>query len=181
MIDLVLQHDYQDERLLIDEDHLLKVITATLNHFNSNKTYEIGIACVDSQHSQQLNTTYRHKDKPTNVLSFPSELPDEILDELDCLPLGDLVICIPVVLKEADEQHKVALEHFTHLVVHGVLHLLGFDHETSLEDAEEMEGIEIEILSKLGIDNPYVERTNDTAHNIQGEATQRGATQGGVL
>ncbi len=70
-------------------------------------------------------------------------------------PLGDLVICIPVVFTEAEQQQKSATAHFTHLVAHGVLHLLGYDHELSDEDAEEMECLEIEILAKLGIDNPY--------------------------
>ena len=68
------------------------------------------------------------------------------------------MICIPVVLREAAEQDKAPLLHFTHMLVHGTLHLMGYDHETSEEDAEEMEGIEIEILDKLGIANPYLER-----------------------
>ena len=101
---------------------------------------------------------YRGKDKPTNVLSFPSELPDEMAQFLDAFPIGDLVICIPVVLTEALEQQKVPLTHFTHMLVHGTLHLMGYDHETSDEDAEEMEGIEIEILAKLGFENPYLEQ-----------------------
>ncbi|MCF4837249.1 rRNA maturation RNase YbeY, partial [Acinetobacter baumannii] len=107
--------------------------------------------------SHQLNLQYREKDKPTNVLSFPSDIPEEVLPMLDALPLGDLVICIPVVLQEALEQKKTAQNHFAHLLVHGVLHLLGYDHETSDEDAEEMEGLEIEILAKLNIANPYQE------------------------
>ena len=74
---------------------------------------------------------------------------------LDAEPLGDLVICIPVVLQEAAEQHKKPLDHFTHLLVHGVLHLLGYDHETCEADAEEMEALEIAILKKLTIENPY--------------------------
>ena len=77
---------------------------------------------------------------------------------LDSFPIGDLVICIPVVLTEAVEQGKAPLTHFTHMLVHGTLHLMGYDHETSDEDAEEMEALEIEILAKLGFDNPYLER-----------------------
>ncbi|MFX7296868.1 rRNA maturation RNase YbeY, partial [Acinetobacter baumannii] len=118
---------------------------------------EIGVACVDLEESHQLNLQYREKDKPTNVLSFPSDIPEEVLPMLDALPLGDLVICIPVVLQEALEQKKTAQNHFAHLLVHGVLHLLGYDHEISDEDAEEMEGLEIEILAKLNIANPYQE------------------------
>ena len=78
-----------------------------------------------------------------------------MLSLLDAEPLGDLVICIPVVLQEAAEQQKRATDHFTHLLVHGILHLLGYDHETSESDAEEMEALEIEILKKLGVANPY--------------------------
>lgn len=110
------------------------------------------------EESHQLNLQYREKDKPTNVLSFPSDIPEEVLPMLDALPLGDLVICIPVVLQEAfgtkRKPHKIILRIF---LVHGVLHLLGYDHETSDEDAEEMEGLEIEILAKLNIANPYRE------------------------
>ena len=101
---------------------------------------------------------YRGKDKSTNVLSFPSDLPDEMAQILDSFPIGDLVICIPVVLLEAKEQNKMPLTHFTHMLVHGTLHLMGYDHETSEADAEEMEGIEIEILAKLGFENPYLEQ-----------------------
>ena len=72
------------------------------------------------------------------------------------MPLGDLVVCVPVVLQEAQEQQKQPLHHFTHMLVHGTLHLLGYDHETSEEDAEEMEGLEIEILAKLDLANPYL-------------------------
>ncbi|AZB90048.1 rRNA maturation RNase YbeY [Acinetobacter pittii] len=133
------------------------MIETTLRHVGYKEDCEIGVACVDLNESQQLNLQYREKDKPTNVLSFPSDIPEEVLPMLDALPLGDLVICIPVVLQEALEQKKTAQNHFAHLLVHGVLHLLGYDHETSDEDAEEMEGLEIEILAKLNISNPYQE------------------------
>lgn len=156
-ISLSLQQDFQSPELELKRAQLKKIIETTLRHVSYKEDCEIGIACVDLEESHQLNLQYREKDKPTNVLSFPSDIPEEVLPMLDALPLGDLVICIPVVLQEALEQKKTAQNHFAHLLVHGVLHLLGYDHETSDEDAEEMEGLEIEILAKLNIANPYQE------------------------
>lgn len=111
---------------------------------------EIVIRLVDEQESQALNEQYRHKQGPTNILSFPADLPEGI--ELDLL--GDLVICAPVVAKEALAQHKTSLAHWAHIVIHGVLHLLGYDHIDD-DDAELMESKEIALLKKLNIDNPY--------------------------
>jgi probable rRNA maturation factor len=111
---------------------------------------EIVIRLVDEQESQALNEQYRHKQGPTNILSFPADLPEGI--ELDLL--GDLVICAPVVAKEALAQHKTSLAHWAHIVIHGVLHLLGYDHIDD-DDAELMESKEITLLKKLNIDNPY--------------------------
>jgi len=156
-LSLSLQQTFVAPELVLKRAYLKKVIETTLRHLDVKQDCEIGIACVDLDQSQQLNLEYRRKDKPTNVLSFPSEIPEEILPMLAARPLGDLVICIPVVLQEAAEQHKVPVEHFTHMLVHGTLHLLGYDHEISDEDAEEMEALEIEILAKLGLNNPYQE------------------------
>ncbi|MFW3962874.1 rRNA maturation RNase YbeY [Acinetobacter radioresistens] len=156
-LNLSLQQTFIAPELVLKRAYLKKVIETTLRHLDVKQDCEIGIACVDLDQSQQLNLEYRRKDKPTNVLSFPSEIPEEILPMLAARPLGDLVICIPVVLQEAAEQHKVPVEHFTHMLVHGTLHLLGYDHEISDEDAEEMEALEIEILAKLGLNNPYRE------------------------
>ncbi|MCK4079212.1 rRNA maturation RNase YbeY [Acinetobacter radioresistens] len=156
-LSLSLQQTFVAPELVLKRAYLKKVIETTLRHLDVKQDCEIGIACVDLDQSQQLNLEYRRKDKPTNVLSFPSEIPEEILPMLAARPLGDLVICIPVVLQEAAEQHKVPVEHFTHMLVHGTLHLLGYDHEISDEDADEMEALEIEILAKLGLSNPYQE------------------------
>ncbi len=156
-LSLSLQQDLQAPELVLKRAYLKKVVETSLRHIDTQSDCEIGIACVDNAHSQQLNLEYRGKDKPTNVLSFSSDLPDEMAAILDSFPLGDLVICIPVVLREASEQNKAPLTHFTHMLVHGTLHLMGYDHETSNEDAEEMEALEIEILAKLGFDNPYLE------------------------
>ncbi|MCJ8146940.1 rRNA maturation RNase YbeY [Acinetobacter sp. A3.8] len=155
-VNLALQQDFQSPELILNEDALAQIIDTALVHLDMNELTEIGIACVDLAESHELNMQYRGKDKPTNVLSFPSDIPEEILDMLDAQPLGDLVICIPVVLQEAEEQQKTPINHFIHLLVHGVLHLLGYDHELGDNEAEEMESLEIEILAKLGINNPYI-------------------------
>ena len=108
------------------------------------------IRLVDEAESNELNLTYRGKDKPTNVLSFPFECPPGV--ELPLL--GDLVICRQVVEREANEQGKPLMAHWAHMVVHGSLHLLGYDH---IEDgeAEEMEALEVEFMAALGFENPY--------------------------
>lgn len=157
-LSLSLQQSFEAPSLVLKRAYVKKVIETTLRHIDTQSDCEVGIACVDVSQSHKLNLEYRSKDKPTNVLSFPSELPDEMAAVLESFPLGDLVICIPVVLQEAAEQNKVPLGHFTHMLVHGTLHLMGYDHETSDEDAEEMEAIEIEILAKLGLANPYTEQ-----------------------
>lgn len=111
---------------------------------------EVTIRIVDAQESQELNLQYRGKDKPTNVLSFPFEAPAGIT-----MPLaGDLVICAPVVEQEAREQHKQLDAHWAHMVVHGMLHLQGYDHIED-DDAEVMEGLEVRLLAQLGFINPY--------------------------
>ncbi|ABM23897.1 MULTISPECIES: rRNA maturation RNase YbeY [Shewanella] len=114
---------------------------------------ELTIRIVDSRESQMLNSTYRGKDKPTNVLSFPFEAPAEI--ELPLL--GDLVICAAVVENEAREQNKTLEAHWAHMVVHGCLHLLGYDHIED-EEAEEMESLETQLIESLGFTNPYKEQ-----------------------
>lgn len=112
---------------------------------------EVTIRVVDEAESQQLNFDYREKDKPTNVLSFPFQQPPGI-EELPLL--GDLVICVQVVEREAAEQNKPVSAHWAHMVVHGCLHLLGFDHIKE-DEAQEMEAEEIQILADLGLPNPY--------------------------
>jgi probable rRNA maturation factor len=111
---------------------------------------ELTIRVVDTDESQQLNHQYRGLDKPTNVLSFPFEAPAGI--ELPLL--GDLVICAPVVAAEAEQQHKPLEHHWAHMVIHGTLHLLGYDHIVEA-DATEMETLEAQLLAQLGIADPY--------------------------
>lgn len=111
---------------------------------------EVSVYIVDEDESQELNLRFRQKDKPTNVLSFPADIPPE----LDIPLLGDLVVCAPVVEREAEEQTKTLDAHWAHMLVHGTLHLLGYDHINDA-DAEEMEQLETQILQRLGFPAPY--------------------------
>ncbi len=113
---------------------------------------DLALRLVDEREGRALNRHYRGKDYATNVLSFPAELPPGV--ELDLPILGDLVLCAPVVAREAREQGKPLAHHYTHLTVHGVLHLLGFDHIDPRE-AEAMELLERGILAGLGVEDPY--------------------------
>ncbi|MER2297969.1 MULTISPECIES: rRNA maturation RNase YbeY [Pseudomonas] len=118
---------------------------------------EMTIRLVDEAEGRELNHTYRHKDYATNVLSFPADVPDDLLD----IPLlGDLVICVPVVEREAAEQGKALQAHWAHLVIHGCLHLLGYDHIED-DEAEEMEALERELLAELGHPDPYADDENE--------------------
>lgn len=123
-----------------------------LNHVATqlNTKGEICVKIIDYGESQYLNHTYRDKDKPTNVLSFPSEIPDFV----DSDHLGDLAICAPIVEQEAKEQNKPLMHHWAHMAIHGVLHLLGYDHIEE-EDAVAMESLEIKLLAEFSIENPY--------------------------
>ena len=118
-----------------------------------NKDTEISITIVDNDEIKQLNSDYRNKDKPTNILSFSSELYFD--DQVPINFLGDLVMCQDVIEYEAKIQKKKLIDHWAHITIHGMLHLIGFDHINE-NDAEKMEKIEIEALRKLGISNPYL-------------------------
>ncbi len=111
---------------------------------------ELSIRLVGTEESQGLNHQYRGKDKPTNVLSFPADLPPE----LELPLLGDLVICVPVVSEEAQEQGKEAIAHWAHMTIHGCLHLLGYDHIND-DEAQIMEALETQLLNELGYPDPY--------------------------
>lgn len=112
---------------------------------------DLAIRLVDDREGRSLNRHYRNQDYPTNVLSFPADLPEGVKLPL----LGDLIICAPVVVREAADQNKKVNAHYAHLTVHGILHLLGWDHEDERE-AECMEQLEREILASLGIADPYL-------------------------
>ena len=133
----------------------LEQFTLWINSVESylNKDTEISIAIVDNDEIKQLNSDYRNKDKPTNILSFASELYFD--DQVPINFLGDLVMCQSVIEYEAKIQKKKLFDHWAHITIHGMLHLIGFDHIDE-NDAEKMENIEIEALRKLGISNPYL-------------------------
>ena len=139
---------YDDEKCSNYLDETVKnAITRTLDYLGKNdKNLEISVVFADMEEIQDLNRRFRNVDKPTNVLSFPN----------DGIFLGDIVLCYDVIRKEALEQNKMFDSHMIHLVVHSILHLLGYDH-ISDDEAEEMEALEIKILDEVfGIANPYL-------------------------
>ncbi|WP_069385087.1 rRNA maturation RNase YbeY [Halomonas caseinilytica] len=126
-------------------------VAGVLSRHPDETRQELTIRFVDAEESRTLNRDYRDRDRPTNVLSFPFECPPTVAVPL----LGDLVICHPVVVDEARQQHKSLTDHYAHMVVHGTLHLLGYDHIED-DEAEVMEALERDILAGLDIADPYV-------------------------
>ncbi len=145
---VVIQNIINDEN--IDEDNLKWVCQDFLTE-NSVEECELLIRLVSPVEIQVLNKEYRDKNQVTNVLSFQSDIPEEIGENL----LGDVVICIDVVREEAILSKKKFSDHLTHMAIHGILHLLGHDH-TDMTSANKMESIEIDYLDKIGINNPYI-------------------------
>ncbi|WXU00074.1 MAG: Endoribonuclease YbeY [Catillopecten margaritatus gill symbiont] len=144
---VVIQNSIKDAS--IDEQNLTNILQKVIVDLGKGDS-ELLIRLVDKNEIQDLNNTYRGKNQPTNVLSFPSDLPVEIEEAI----LGDVVICIEVVREESKAQGKTFEHHLTHMAIHGVLHLLGYDHIENGE-AETMENLEVRILDGLGINNPY--------------------------
>lgn len=136
--------------LLPDDDSFQAWVDAATGDF----AVSLAITLVDEPASRELNRQYRRQDKPTNVLSFPAEIPPAVAEQMDFPLLGDLVICAPIVHAEAAAQGKPERHHWAHLTVHGVLHLCGHDHETDAQ-ASLMEQLEIDVLGSLGIPDPY--------------------------
>jgi len=145
---VVIQNIINDSN--VDEDNLSKVCQDFLDK-NSTGDSELLIRLVSPVEIQVLNKEYRNKNQVTNVLSFQSEIPDEVEESI----LGDVVICVDVVREEALVGDKKFADHLTHMAVHGILHLIGHDHE-DITSAYKMESIEIDFLGKLGISNPYI-------------------------
>jgi probable rRNA maturation factor len=149
MIELEVQRASNATDLPSDQQ-LLQWVQAALAAAELTEPAELTIRIVDSEEGQALNRDYRQRDYATNVLSFPFDAEIELPVQL----LGDLVICAPVVAREAIEQNKSVLAHWAHMVVHGSLHLLGYDHMDD-DDAVTMESLEVAIMATLGFANPY--------------------------
>ena len=130
-------------------------LESALAHLENSRALELSIRFVESTEIQRLNREYRSKDKPTNVLSFPSQIPEAVAAEMDSYHLGDIAICSEIVESEAQAQNKQLDAHWAHLLIHGLLHLLGYDHDSD-EQASEMENLEIQILKTLGFPDPYL-------------------------
>ncbi len=133
----------------VDESNLMNILQNVLENSNQSES-ELLVRLVEKTEIQALNSAYRNQQRPTNVLSFPSDLPIEINQAI----LGDVVICTEVVADEAKAQHKTFENHLIHMAIHGTLHLLGYDHIDS-KQAQVMEALEVKILQTLDIANPY--------------------------
>ncbi len=118
----------------------------------------VALTLVSPQEIQKLNKDYRNKNKATNVLSFPQNLPDEVIEMQGFRFIGDIVICADIVAEEAERQGKPLRDHWRHILLHGLLHLAGYDH---IEDkqAEQMEQLEVDILSTMNVPNPYIAKS----------------------
>ncbi|WP_166422853.1 rRNA maturation RNase YbeY [Paraglaciecola sp. 20A4] len=146
LLDLQIASTAPDLPLAVDVQSWLEAVFV---HQNIPEN-EVTVRIVDVPESQALNLAYRGKDKPTNVLSFPFEAPAGISMNL----LGDLIVCSSVVAQEANDQNKALHHHWAHMIVHGTLHLLGFDHIKD-DEAQQMEELEVAILKQFSIDDPY--------------------------
>lgn len=149
------------------ESVLEKYISAALNHVevaeNLPTDVEVSVVLTNDEEIQALNQQYRGKDKPTNVLSFPQEADLSDMRDLDtCVLLGDIVLSIDTIQREAAQQQKLMHHHLAHLIIHSTLHLVGYDHESD-EDADVMEALEIDILRQHAIANPY---ETDTSYMV---------------
>jgi len=158
------------------EDYLLPIMVTTLEYIDrriesglmlpyfadisietwQQKIKALDIYITDKIEGRELNLEARGKDYATNILSYPSEMPANIIELMPTLPLGELIICHEVVEREAIKQEKTLAQHISHLLIHGMLHLLGFDHELGQAEQDEMEGFEIEILASLNLPSPYL-------------------------
>ena len=154
LLDVQLAESIEHLDTLPTEEQLTLWASTALKGRTEFEEPELTIRLTDEEESQALNSEYRGTDKPTNVLSFPVVMPPGVPLEL----LGDLIICVSVVEQEAQEQAKTTEAHWAHMVIHGCLHLLGYDHIKD-DEAEEMEALERDLLASLGYPDPYAADT----------------------
>ena len=152
MNEIDVQYAIEKSSSLPSKEQISTWVNNTLSRHETDGGLTVRI--TDEAEITELNRDYRNQDKPTNVLSFPMDLSIELAEEIGISMLGDIVICAPVVEKEATEQNKPLQSHWAHMLIHGTLHLLGYDHIDDTE-AEEMESLEIEIMHELGYKDPY--------------------------
>lgn len=179
-VQLSIEANEQFEQAVIErfyhDAYVLPVVKATLDYIDGQiknglilpyfkemnnaqwqqKSKAVDIYVTDSVEGRTLNVEARGKDYATNILSYPSDLPVTLFELMPTLPLGELIICHEVIEREAAEQDKTIAQHISHLLVHGVLHLLGFDHEIGQSEQDQMEQFEIAILASLALPNPYI-------------------------
>ena len=152
MNEIDVQYAIEKSSSLPSETQISNWVNSALSRHETDGGLTVRI--TDEAEITELNRDYRNQDKPTNVLSFPMDLSVELSEEIGISMLGDIIICAPVVEREAAEQNKPLQSHWAHMVIHGTLHLLGYDHIED-EEAEEMESLEIEIMHGLGYKDPY--------------------------
>lgn len=158
-VDTLVEDDIWNAKLSNHDELIEETVEITLHNLNifekNDKIAEISVTLTNDESIQSLNKDYRGKDKPTNVLSFPQiDWSNDDWKDDPMVMLGDVVVSFETIAREAEEQSKSLEHHFTHMLVHSIVHLFGYDHETD-EEAEEMEALEIEILKQMGIENPY--------------------------
>jgi len=142
-----------DEQFVPESGDIATWVSRAIQAAGHTDETEVSGRVVGASEMQQLNSEFREQDKPTNVISFPAGSIEGLPPDAQ-LPLGDIVVCASVVRSEAEKQCKAVADHWAHMMVHGTLHLLGFDHEND-SDASVMEDLEIQILADHGIANPY--------------------------
>ena len=149
-----------DDESVPGSDDIVIWVSRAVRAAGRREAVDVSVRVVNATEMQQLNSEFREQDKPTNVLSFPTGDIEGLPSDAN-VPLGDIVVCAEIVRSEAKEQGKTAEAHWAHMVVHGTLHLLGFDHESD-SDAATMEGLEIKILTDNGIANPYTQSLGES-------------------
>ena len=149
-----------DDESVPGSDDIVMWVSRAVRAAGRREDVDVSIRVVNATEMQQLNNEFREQDKPTNVLSFPTGDIEGLPSDAN-VPLGDVVVCAEIVRSEAKEQGKTAAAHWAHMVVHGTLHLLGFDHESE-RDAATMEGLEVKILTDNGIANPYTQSLGES-------------------